>query len=164
VRVTHPFHPLEGRQLVCVGERYTRYGTRLLLRVDEDHVCSVPRRWTDVVVPDPEIVLGEGRALLRVSDLLELADLVSRLMGQERQTDERKANNAACVKGTAPHASPRGGDMAYIDGEQRQKGAAPELDSGGRVGIIGVTNGKIACPNEATAQTPRPPRSSRRAR
>src|SRR5690606_563293 len=59
VRVTHPFHPLSGRQLVCVGERCNRYGTRLLLRVDEDRVCSVPRQWTDVVAPDPEVVIGE---------------------------------------------------------------------------------------------------------
>jgi hypothetical protein len=52
--------------------------------VDEDHVCSVPRQWTDVVAPDPEVVLGKGRALLRVGDLLELADLVSRLVEQRR--------------------------------------------------------------------------------
>jgi hypothetical protein len=84
VRVTHPFHPLSGQQLVCVGERYNRYGTRLLLRVDEEQICSVPRQWTDVVAPDPEVVLGEGRALLRVADLLELADLVSRLIKQRR--------------------------------------------------------------------------------
>ena len=83
--MTHPFHPLSGRQLVCVGERYNRYGTRLLLRVDEAHVCSVPRQWTDVVAPDPEVVIGEGRALLRVADLLELADLVARLVEQERR-------------------------------------------------------------------------------
>jgi hypothetical protein len=84
VRVTHPFHPLSGQQLVCVGERYNRYGTRLLLRVDEEQICSVPRQWTDVVAPDPEVVLGEGRALHRVADLLELADLVSRLIKQRR--------------------------------------------------------------------------------
>src|SRR5689334_5474262 len=79
VRVTHPFHPLSGRQFVCVGERYNRYGTRLLLRVDEEQICSVPRQWTDVVAPDPEVVIGEGRALLRVADLLELVGLVSHL-------------------------------------------------------------------------------------
>lgn len=83
MRVTHPFHPLSGRQLVCVGERCNRYGTRLLLRVDEDRVCSVPRQWTDVVAPDPEVVIGEGRALLRVADLMGLAELVARLVEQE---------------------------------------------------------------------------------
>jgi hypothetical protein len=86
--VTHPFHPLSGRQLVCVGERYTRYGTRLLLRVDEDQTCSVPRPWTDVVAPDPEVVIGEGQALLRFADLLDLAELVSRLVEQQRRTHD----------------------------------------------------------------------------
>ncbi len=85
MRVTHPFHPLSGRQLVCVGERHNFYGTRLLLRVDEDRVCSMPRQWTDIVAPDPEVVIGEGRALVRVADLVGLAALVARLVDQKRR-------------------------------------------------------------------------------
>ena len=79
VRITHPFHPLSGREVACVGERYNRYGRRLLLRVDDVTVCSVPPQWTDLVAPDPEIVIGEYRALLRVADLLELERLVDQL-------------------------------------------------------------------------------------
>jgi hypothetical protein len=79
VRVTHPFHPLSGQQLACVGERYNRYGRRLLLQVDEATVCSVPPQWTDLVASDPEIVIGEQRALFRVADLLDLARLVEQL-------------------------------------------------------------------------------------
>jgi uncharacterized protein DUF5372 len=79
VRITHPFHPLSGQQLACVGERYNRSGKRLLLRVDDVTVCSVPPLWTDLVAPDPEIVIGERRALFRVADLLELARLVEQL-------------------------------------------------------------------------------------
>ena len=79
MRVTHPFHPLSGRQFACVGERYNRYGKRLLLQIDDATVCSVPPQWTDVVGPDPEIVMGERRALFRVADLIELARLVNRL-------------------------------------------------------------------------------------
>ena len=79
VRITHPFHPLSGREVACVGERYNRYGRRLLLRVDDVTVCSVPPQWTDLVAPDPEIVIGEYRALLRVMDLLELERLVDQL-------------------------------------------------------------------------------------
>ena len=75
----HPFHPLSGQQFACVGKRYNRYGTRLLLQIDEQTVCSVAPQWTDLVAPDPEIVMGEGRALLRVADLVELARLVARL-------------------------------------------------------------------------------------
>jgi hypothetical protein len=79
VRITHPFHPLSGREVACVGERYNRYGRRLLLRVDDVTVCSVPPQWTDLVAPDPEIVIGEYRALSRVADLLELERLVDQL-------------------------------------------------------------------------------------
>ncbi|MFS8084569.1 MAG: DUF5372 family protein [Acidobacteriota bacterium] len=79
VRVTHPFHPLSGQSLRCVGERYNRSGKRLLLQVDEQTVCSVPPQWTDLAAADPEIVLGGGRALFRLVDLVELDRLVSRL-------------------------------------------------------------------------------------
>ena len=80
VRVTHLFHPLSGQQLLCVGERYNRYGKRLLLRVDDATVCSVPPQWTDLVAADPELVIGQGRALLRLVDLMQLEILVRRLM------------------------------------------------------------------------------------
>jgi hypothetical protein len=43
----------------------------------------VPPHWTDRVAPDPEIVLGGGRALFRVQDLVELARLVDRLSGRD---------------------------------------------------------------------------------
>ena len=79
VRVTHPFHPLFGRQLPCVGKRYNRYGKRLLLQVDDATVWSVPPQWTDLWHPDPEVIMGGGRALVRAVDLIELASLVRRL-------------------------------------------------------------------------------------
>jgi hypothetical protein len=79
VRVTHPFHPFRGQKLACLGERYNRYGRRLLLQIDDQTICSVPPQWTDLVAQDPEIVMGERRALFRVADLVELARLVERL-------------------------------------------------------------------------------------
>ena len=86
MRITHPFHPLSGQQFACVGERYNRYGRRLLLRVDDVTVFSVPPQWTDLVAFDPEIVIGEYRALFRVADLLEL----ERLIDQFRKCDPCK--------------------------------------------------------------------------
>ena len=65
-----------------MGERYNRYGKRLLLRVDDVTVRSVPPQWTDLVAPDPEIVMGGHRALFRVADLLEIAQLVEELSRQ----------------------------------------------------------------------------------
>jgi len=89
VRITHPFHPFSGQQFACVGERYNRYGKRLLLQVDDRTVCSVAPQWTDLVAPDPEIVMGEGRALLRIADFMELARLVARLRRGATQKDLR---------------------------------------------------------------------------
>lgn len=101
--MTHPFHPLSGRQLVCVGERYNRYGKRLLLRIDSEATCTVPPQWTDAAAPDPDVVLGEGRPLLRIADLLELADLVARLrQGAPNGSARRKQNYVANVKATIP--------------------------------------------------------------
>ena len=40
-----------------MGERYNRYGMRLLLQIDDHSVCSVPPQWTDVVAPDPQVVI-----------------------------------------------------------------------------------------------------------
>jgi len=82
VRVTHPFHPLFAQQLRCVGRRHNRHGERLLLQADDAAVWSVPPQWTDLASPDPEVVMSNGRALLRVADLMELIDLVDRLSGK----------------------------------------------------------------------------------
>ena len=84
VRITHPFHPFSGQQLVCVGERYNRSGKRLLLRIDDKSFCSVPPKWTDMSEPDPEVTMGQERALFTVADLMELACLVTRLSSQKR--------------------------------------------------------------------------------
>jgi hypothetical protein len=91
VRITHPFHPLSGKQLTCVGERCNPYGRRLLLQVDDVTICSVPQQWTDLVAPDPEIILGEHRALFRVADLLDLMRLVDQLARWKSTKGENRA-------------------------------------------------------------------------
>ena len=105
--MTHPFHPFADRQLVCVGERHNRSGKRLLLRVDDTTICSVPPQWTDIVAPDLEVLIGQGRALFRVADLVELARLVTRLSSEGRSDRivDCKDNSAAPVKQFVPQAS-----------------------------------------------------------
>ena len=90
---------------MCIGERYNRSGKRLLLRVDDGVVCSVPPQWTDLVAPSSEVAMGRGRALFLVEDLLELASLVTRLSRKEQQrTPARcKENDASNVKTKMPH-------------------------------------------------------------
>lgn len=119
VLVTHPFHPLSGRRLVCVGERFNRYGKRLLLEVDEEQICSIPPQWTDVVAPDPEIILGAGRAPLRLVDFLELAELVERLAA-ERQRLSRKRKYAAVVNENTPHRADGINADPVSDGQKKR--------------------------------------------
>ena len=52
------------------------------MQVDDATVRSVPPQWTDLAAPDPEIVIGEQRALFRMADLLELARLIDKLGGR----------------------------------------------------------------------------------
>ncbi|KRW97715.1 DUF5372 family protein [Paracoccus sp. MKU1] len=111
VLVTHPFHPLFAQQLPCVGRRYNRHGERLLLQAGDAVIWSVPPQWTDLAGKDPELVMGEGRAVLRFSDLMELADLVGRVSDKSAQMGAKtcKGNYAAIVRRITPQE--RQGDM-----------------------------------------------------
>ena len=42
-------------------------------------MVSIPAKWTDVVAPDPVVVLSAGRSPFRLGDLLELTRLVAAL-------------------------------------------------------------------------------------
>jgi len=54
----------------------------VLLQTEDGVVWSVPPQWTDLTSPDPEVVIGRGRALLRTVDLIELASLVRQISGK----------------------------------------------------------------------------------
>lgn len=48
-----------------------------------DHLVSVPASWTDIIVEEPVVQLAAGRALFRALDLIELAQLLKGLRGQD---------------------------------------------------------------------------------
>jgi hypothetical protein len=75
--------------------------------VDDTTICSVPPQWTDIVAPDLEVLIGQGRALFRVADLVELARLVTRLSSEGRSDRivDCKDISAAPVKQFVPQAS-----------------------------------------------------------
>lgn len=139
---------------------------RLLLRLDHDRVCSVPPQWTDVVASDPEIVIGRGRAVARVADLLELAELVARLMGQAGESKRRKANYAACVMKNMPRMASSNPHDATIKADMKRDGHSATLDGEARCGVIVDTQGrkKPGCRTDPSVKTRRQRRSSGRAR
>ncbi|MBX3209767.1 MAG: hypothetical protein KF764_32335 [Labilithrix sp.] len=142
MRVTHPFHPLSGQELVCVGKRYSPYGMRLLLRSDAGRIFSVPPWWTDQVTLDLELAIGGGRAIARVADLLELADLVGRLVCAAESRTSCKANDAASVSSNRPlRGLPASRYAALLAANLRRSHAQP-VDMPGVGGVVVKTEGR----------------------
>jgi hypothetical protein len=84
--VTHPFHPLFGREFAIVTRRHYWSDQRLLFYDDQHVLVSIPLAWTDRAPVDPFVVLSAGRSSFRLEDLIELAQLVRRIRAW--QTDE----------------------------------------------------------------------------
>ena len=77
--MTHPFHPLSGRDFEFVVYRQTWGEDRVHLRDESGQLFSVPAGWTDVVAPDPFVVIAAGRCPFTTDGLLAVADLVDRI-------------------------------------------------------------------------------------
>jgi hypothetical protein len=77
--VTHPFHPLAGRDFEFVEHRLNWGEDRVWLRDEAGDLFSVPAGWTDAVAPDPFIVMAAGRCPFTADGLLAVADMVARL-------------------------------------------------------------------------------------
>jgi hypothetical protein len=79
VRVTHPFHPLFGKAIDCI-ERRIGFGDDLLFYRDHlGYVTALPTRWTSVETEDPFLVVSAGRSNFRVTDLIDLASLITEI-------------------------------------------------------------------------------------
>ena len=76
MRITHPFHPLFGREIDFV-DRQQRWGEdRVLYRDADGYLQWLPARWTSVEPEDPFIIVSAGRSAFRAADLIDLAALV----------------------------------------------------------------------------------------
>ncbi|MFC4855991.1 DUF5372 family protein [Actinophytocola glycyrrhizae] len=64
--VTHPFHPLCGRELPVLFERHTRRGLWFVCEVDGRRRVTLRQEWTDRGVPAADQRLAsEGLTVLR---------------------------------------------------------------------------------------------------
>lgn len=79
MRVTHPFHPLFGRELEFVERRQCWRGDRVYYFDEDGRRCRIPTEWTDEAPVDPFVVAAQGRCPFRTEDLVELAGLVDSL-------------------------------------------------------------------------------------
>jgi hypothetical protein len=74
--VTHPFHPLHGREWDLVTHRRNWGEDRVYFHDDEGRLRSMPAAWTSLNSGNPAAAMGAGRSPFRVEDLLELVRLV----------------------------------------------------------------------------------------
>jgi Family of unknown function (DUF5372) len=82
VRVTHPFHPLFGRDFELVVHRQNWGEDRVHVHDGDGVLFSLPAAWTDVAALDPFVVIAEGRCPFTMTGMLGLADLIDRLRAQ----------------------------------------------------------------------------------
>jgi hypothetical protein len=103
--VTHPFHPLYGREFELVTQKQAWGEDRVYFRDRSKRLHHVPLGWTSVAPLDAFRAAAEGRCRFRTEDLLRLADLVRELTPRKRPA--RKAKYAAQVKKTTPRSTPK---------------------------------------------------------
>ena len=82
-QVTHPFHPLFGREFVLVTLRRSWGEERVYFHDEHGRDVSLPAHWTSAIEPDPFVRVSAGRSLFRVEDLLGLRRLIEALNGEE---------------------------------------------------------------------------------
>lgn len=75
-QVTHPFHPLFGREYDLIQYRHFWAADRVVYVDERGGARSLPARWTSAVGEEPFVVVSAGRSPFRVADLVELVKLV----------------------------------------------------------------------------------------
>ena len=74
-QVTHPFHPLYGRQYELIDTRCTWGENRVYYYDDQKQLKTLLLSWTNLQPLDPFTALSSGRASFRTEDLLALIAL-----------------------------------------------------------------------------------------
>jgi hypothetical protein len=83
VRITHPFHPLSGKQFDLVEHRCIFDESYLYFHDECGYLRVIPAVWTEA---DVLVEMAGGRSPLHAGCLLELAELVQDRA--ERRRDE----------------------------------------------------------------------------
>lgn len=79
VKITHPFHPLFGREYRLVTHRKTWGEDRVYFQNEAGQLVGLPAPWTDLFPADPFQMVAAGQAHFRPTELLLLAELIERL-------------------------------------------------------------------------------------
>jgi hypothetical protein len=77
-RVTHPFHPLYGREFALLEWRNAWGEDRVYFYDEMGNLRRMPATWTSAAAPNVFEVTSAGRSHFRVEDLLQLVALIAR--------------------------------------------------------------------------------------
>ena len=84
IRVTHPFHPLHGRELEVVDHRHFQDGEYFYVDVGNGQVTRLPEAWTSLGAQDPFVTISAGRSLFLIKDLKRLSRLVGEILREQK--------------------------------------------------------------------------------
>jgi hypothetical protein len=79
MRVTHPFHPLCGRQFEVICRRRHWGEDRVVYEGPNGRLCTIASAWTDIDPVDEFRQVAAERAAFRTVDLLALCEELGRL-------------------------------------------------------------------------------------
>ncbi|MGQ7848848.1 DUF5372 family protein [Granulosicoccus sp. 3-233] len=82
--MTHPFHPLLGKQFVLSTRRLNWGEDRVMYHDQEGKLQSMPTAWTSEADKDLFANASAGSCWFRMDDLCELAELLH-MMKSDRQ-------------------------------------------------------------------------------
>jgi hypothetical protein len=77
--ITHPFHPLFGQELERASGPPQESHRWVWFHTAEGRLSPIPLNFTDLVDPDPFVVVSAGRAHLGVKEMLRLVELLSEM-------------------------------------------------------------------------------------
>lgn len=89
--MTHPFHPLAGRDFEFVEYRQNWGEDRVYLHDADGQLFSLPAAWTDAAAADPFVVVAAGRCPFTADGLLAVADLIDRSRARRHSGQPVKA-------------------------------------------------------------------------
>lgn len=104
--MTHPFHPLSGREFELVTYKKAWGEDRVYFRDRKGRLHHMPVGWTSVEAPDPFRTLAAGSCRFRTEDLLRLADIIAGLLTPGRLR-KRKEKTAVTVRTNTSRSPPK---------------------------------------------------------
>jgi hypothetical protein len=78
-RVTHPFHPLSGREFEVLARHRHWNEDRVFFEHSNGNQIWISADFTSLAPVDPFVTVSAGRAHFRVEDLLQLSRLIGDL-------------------------------------------------------------------------------------